>query len=121
MGTNAVRTAPGIIAGLAFALLVVGMSPHRVGAETFTHGAISVTQHEYVGICKGAGGASSRVSSGVVKCDMGGGYSSTCNFKTNTCSDTIPDRVAPTRGTSITGAGASQTLGGQAQNANSTP
>jgi len=76
---------------LVLAVVVFGIAGiGSVSAETFKNGKVSVTQHEYVGICKDLGGTPSRAGPRQVKCDMGGGYSSTCNFKTNTCEDTIP-------------------------------
>ena len=80
-----------LIGVLTFAVMLFGLvGVGAVSAQTFKGGKVSVTQHEYVGICKDLGGTPSRAGSRQVKCDMGGGYSSTCNFKTNTCEDTIP-------------------------------
>jgi hypothetical protein len=70
-----------------------------VSAQTFKNGAISVSQHEYVGICKDTGGTPSRAGPRQVKCDYGDGYSSTCNFKTMKCEDTIP-MIVPDQGQS---------------------
>ena len=87
-----------LIKVLTFAVMlfgVVGVS--AVSAQTFKNGTVSVTQHEYVGICKDLGGTPSRAGPRQVKCDMGGGYSSTCNFKTNKCEDTIP-MIVPDQG-----------------------
>jgi len=75
-----------ILAVVVFGIAGIG----SVSAETFKNGAISVSQHEYVGICKDTGGTPSRAGPRQVKCDYGDGYSSTCNFKTMKCEDTIP-------------------------------
>ena len=76
---------------LVLAVMLFGIAGlGSVSARTFKNGSVSVTQHEYVGICKDQGGTPSRAGPRQVKCDMGGGYSSTCNFKTNKCEDTIP-------------------------------
>ena len=81
---------------LVLAVMLFGIAGlGSVSARTFKNGSVSVTQHEYVGICKDQGGTPSRAGPRQVKCDMGGGYSSTCNFKTNKCEDTIPMVVTP--------------------------
>jgi hypothetical protein len=83
------RLAVRIAAVAMFALVVLGMSARSAGAETFP-GNVSVSQNEYVKICRDLGGKTSSVGTRQVKCDMGGGYSSVCNFKTMKCTDTIP-------------------------------
>src|SRR6185369_2001829 len=75
-----------VLAVVVFGIAGIG----SVSAETFKNGAISVSQHESVGICKDTGGTPSRAGPRQVKCDYGDGYSSTCNFKTMKCEDTIP-------------------------------
>lgn len=94
----------GAMIGMALLLGALGFS-QGASAQTFQNGRVSVSQHEYVGICKSLGGTPSRAGSRQVTCDMGGGYSSTCNFKTNTCSDTIPDRIVPGAGSPLLDAG----------------
>lgn len=96
MATRMGRILTGLAMGLGLMALLAGFGGQLAGAQTFKNGTVSVSQHEYVGICKELGGTPSRAGSRMVTCDMGGGYSSTCNFKTNTCTDTIPDRTAPT-------------------------
>ena len=78
-----------LLMATALALVLIAQTG-SVSARTFKNGSISVSQHEYVGICKDTGGTPSRAGSRKVTCDYGDGYSSTCDFKTNTCEDTIP-------------------------------
>jgi hypothetical protein len=85
---------------MALAVMLFGLAGlGTVSAQTFKNGAISVSQHEYVGICKDTGGTPSRAGPRQVKCDYGDGYSSTCNFKTMKCEDTIP-MIVPDQGQS---------------------
>ena len=80
----------GLTKVIALALVLFGVAGiGSASAETFP-GVVSISQSEFVDMCKDVGGTPSRVKSRTVKCDMGGGYSSTCEFKTNTCTDTIP-------------------------------
>jgi hypothetical protein len=91
-----------LIGVLTFAVMLFGVAGiGAVSAQTFKNGTISVSQHEYVGICKDQGGTPSRAGPRQVKCDMGGGYSSTCNFKTMKCEDTIPMIVPDQRETPV--------------------
>ena len=88
---SAARLTQRLVLATALALMIVGLTGFgTASAQTFKNGTISVSQHEYVGICKDLGGTPSRAGARKVKCDMGDGYSSTCDFKTNKCEDTIP-------------------------------
>lgn len=100
-GRPAGRRALPMITALVLALLMIGLAQSGpVSAKDFK-GHVSVSQHEYVQICKDTGGSPSRAGSRKVKCDYGDGYSSTCNFKTNTCVDTIPMIVTPQDSTAV--------------------
>src|SRR3954454_23649945 len=80
--------------GLTFALLIVGLSSHGASAAT-ANTDTKLTQHEWVGACKGADGVPSRGGPRQVKCDFGGGNSITCNFKTRECIETYSQAAEP--------------------------
>jgi hypothetical protein len=72
-----------LAAAALFAVLVLGATIGLAGAAT---GKISVSQSEYVAICRSTGGTVFE-SPGFVVCKYPDGNLSVCNFDTMTCED----------------------------------
>lgn len=85
------RAIPAALAALALALLLT----HAASAATKVKGTVRVSAQEYANICDDYGASDISVGTNsqghtTVSCGWSDGTSSVCDFKTNTCVDTIP-------------------------------
>lgn len=82
------------VAASAFVIVILGLTAASADATTVTS-PVTTTQHEFVVLCKKYGGTPSRVRSHVVKCDFGGGTTTTCDFNTGVCTDVLAEPRPP--------------------------
>jgi hypothetical protein len=88
------RALSAMVAALALVLVLT----HSVSAATKVKGRVTVTAQQYANICDDYGASDISVGKNsqghtTVSCSWSNGVSSTCDFKTKTCDDTIPRTV----------------------------